>query len=329
MTIKQVAELAGVSPAAVSRYMNGGPLSSEKKNRIRRAIEETGYRPNLTARTMRTGIMRQIGVIAPKINSDAVSRIMDGISTRLRESDFMPVLGCTGGDPEAELDYLENMQMTRVAGVIFMGRVLTPALHDALSGMQVPVVVTGQKFEGFPCVYHDDRYAMKELTALMLRRGRRDLLYISAPPEDPAAGLARWQGAEEAVSEAHSAGIDVRIRRVIADFSAESGRSSMEQILAEGTAPDGVLCATDAMALGAMAALLARAYDVPGEVSVAGVGDSWAGGVSQPPLTTVRLDHRLCGEVAAELLLSLIEGDREAGEKQIRLDHIIVRRDSL
>ena len=329
MTIKQVAKLAGVSPAAVSRYMNGGPLSPEKKNRIRLAIEETGYRPNLTARTMRTGIVRQIGVIAPKINSDSVSRIMDGISGRLQKTGFMPVLGCTGGDPEAETAYLENMQMNRVAGVIFMGRVLTPALHETLSNMQVPVVITGQKFADFPCVYHDDRRAMKELTELMLRRGRRDLLYIGATPEDPAAGLARWQGVEKAVSDAHSAGIRVKLRSIQADFSAESGYRAMETIMEEGNIPDGVLCATDAMALGAMASLRGRAYDVPGEVSVAGVGNSWAGAVAQPPLTTACLDYRRCGEVAVELLLSLIEGDQAAGNKQIRLDHTIIRRYSI
>ena len=67
MTIKEVARLADVSPAAVSRYLNGGPLSKEKKERIARAIEETGYRPNLVAKTMRTGKISQIGIIVPRI----------------------------------------------------------------------------------------------------------------------------------------------------------------------------------------------------------------------------------------------------------------------
>ena len=83
MTIKEVARLAGVSPAAVSRYLNGGPLSKEKKECIARAIEETGYRPNLMAKTMRTGKVRQVGIIVPRIFSESVNQVMDGITEEL------------------------------------------------------------------------------------------------------------------------------------------------------------------------------------------------------------------------------------------------------
>ena len=84
MTIKEVAKLAGVSPAAVSRYINGGSISEEKRERVRRAIEETGYRPNPMARTMRTGRTDQIGVIVPRIYSDSVSQIVAGATHRGR-----------------------------------------------------------------------------------------------------------------------------------------------------------------------------------------------------------------------------------------------------
>ena len=79
MTIKEVARLAGVSPAAVSRYLNGGPLSKDKKERVAQAIEETGYRPNLMAKTMRTGKVRQVGVIVPRIMSESVNSLMDAV----------------------------------------------------------------------------------------------------------------------------------------------------------------------------------------------------------------------------------------------------------
>ena len=78
MTIKEVAQLAGVSSAAVSRYINGGSLSDQKREKIRKAIELTGYRPNLMARSMRTGRGGQVGVIVPKIHSDSVSAVMAG-----------------------------------------------------------------------------------------------------------------------------------------------------------------------------------------------------------------------------------------------------------
>ena len=83
MTIKEVARLAGVSSAAVSRYLNGGPLSKEKKDRIARAIEETGYRPNLMAKTMRTGKVQQIGIIVPRIFSESANQVIFGLAEEL------------------------------------------------------------------------------------------------------------------------------------------------------------------------------------------------------------------------------------------------------
>ena len=92
MTIKEVARLAGVSPAAVSRYLNGGPLSKDKKERVARAIEETGFRPNLMAKTMRTGKVRQVGVIVPRIMSESVNSLMDGIAEELLEKGYLTPL---------------------------------------------------------------------------------------------------------------------------------------------------------------------------------------------------------------------------------------------
>ena len=103
MTIKDVAQLAGVSPAAVSRYLNGGPLSKDKKERIAQAIEETGYRPNMMAKTMRTGRVRQVGVIIPRIFSESVNQIMDGITEELLEKDYMTVLGYSDKVRDREL----------------------------------------------------------------------------------------------------------------------------------------------------------------------------------------------------------------------------------
>ena len=125
MTIKEVARLAGVSPAAVSRYLNGGPLSKEKRERVAQAIEETGYRPNLMAKTMRTGRMRQVGIIVPRIFSESVNQVMDGIAEELLEKDYLTVLGYSDKNKDRELQYLEMMQSNRVAGIILMATTLS------------------------------------------------------------------------------------------------------------------------------------------------------------------------------------------------------------
>ena len=150
MTIKEVARLAGVSSAAVSRYLNGGPLSKEKKERISRAIDETGYRPNLMAKTMRTGKVKVVGIIVPRIFSESVNQIMDGIVEELRERDYMTLLGYSDSKKDRELQYLSIMQSNRVAGIILMATTLSEIKRQTLESCSVPLVITGQELEACP-----------------------------------------------------------------------------------------------------------------------------------------------------------------------------------
>ena len=150
MTIKEVAQLAGVSAAAVSRYLNGGPLSQEKKEKIAWAIEETGYRPNLMAKTMRTGKVRQVGIIVPRIFSESVNQMMDGIAEELLEKGYLTVLGYSDPRKDRELQYFDMMQSNRVAGIILMGTAFSDYKKSALAGSTVPLVVTGQCIDELP-----------------------------------------------------------------------------------------------------------------------------------------------------------------------------------
>ena len=331
MTIKEVAKQAGVSPAAVSRYFNGGSLTEEKKNKIRKVVEATGFRPNPVAQTMRTGRSGQVGVIVPTMLSDSVTGIMEGISEALREEDAIMILGCTDHDPEREVRLLEVMQENHVDGIILMGRLMTPALSEALASRKIPVVVTGQNFEQVSCVYHDDFHAMKELTRRMIRSGRRKLAYVGVLEEDEMAGRARREGMESALSEA---GIDpANVPRRISEFRAFEGREAMRELLAEYDALDGILCATDYIALGVIRAIREKGLRVPEDIAVAGIGDSWAGRVSAPTLTTVHLHYRECGREAARLLMDQIRSDEasggDEGVQKVMLGYEILIRESM
>lgn len=328
MTIKEVAQQAGVSPASVSRYLNGGPLSNDKKETIRKVIEETGYEPDPMAQTMRTGRGEQIGIIVPQIDSESSALIIAGISERLRERNFLTILGCTDQDRDRELRYLHSMQNNQIAGIILMGSNMTPELREAIETSSKPVVITGQNFIDMPCVYHDDYGAVKALTERIIARGRRHILFMSATEEDPAAGKARRNGFIAAIREA---GLDVRevMVETEADFTPQSGAAAMRTALMENPEIDGVVCATDLMALGAMIAIQDTGRKIPNNVSIAGVGDSWVDDLAEPALTTAHLYYKQCGEVAAEMLLDLIDQGEDAPIVQKRLEYTIVDRDSI
>ena len=326
MTLKEVARLAGVSPASVSRYLNGGPLSHDKRAAIRSVIEQTGYFPNQAAHTLRTGRVRQVGVIVPRIHSETVSQVTAGIAEVLDREGYLPVLGSTDHDPDREARYLEIMQAFHVAGIILMASCVSEELEDIYRACSVPLVITGQELPDFNYVCHDNFNAMWDVTDRLLRRGRRKFVYIGVDGADAAVGRERLRGAQSAL---YAAGHNAEEMPVaVSGFDWESGWLCMRELLENFPDLDGVLCATDTIAQGAMLALREAGRQIPEEVSVAGVGDDWADLVSHPPLTAAQLDQFRCGREAAAVLLRLLD-QPDSGPRQVLLGYSIVDRGSV
>lgn len=326
MTVKDVARLAGVSPSAVSRYFNNGPLSQEKRAAIQIVIDKTGYYPNQAAHTLRTGRVRQVGVLVPRIHSDAVSQITSGVAEVLDRQGYLPVLGATLRDTDREGRYLEIMQAFHVAGMILMASVVTEELIALYRACPVPLVITGQRIPGFHCVFHDDFNAMRDLAVRMLRRGRERFAYIGVDDRDIAVGRERLRGAREAL---YTAGRNAEEMPVaVSDFDWESGRARMRELLANFPETDAVLCATDTIAQGAMLALREAGRRVPEDVSIAGIGDDWTDLISFPRMSAARLNQTRCGREAASILLRLLEHPA-SGPWQIMLGYQIVDRGSI
>ncbi len=327
MTIKDIAREAGVSPAAVSRYFNGGSLSEEKKTLISKIVDKHGFTPNQTASSMRTGKSRQIGVIVPKIHSDSLSHLMHGIAHGLKQTEYNMILACADGESSREAAYISIMERGRMEGIILMGTIMTPHLKTTIDNCRVPLVVTGQSFPGIPCVYYDDYNAMRELAGLMLKK-RKNIAYIGAIEEDAAVGKARHLGVEKAAEEAGLSSSDIAY--AVSGFEIDDGYRAMQQLMKKHKKLDGVLCATDSMALGAMLALKEAGISIPGDVSLAGIGNSIAGRVTTPQLTTVRLFFEQCGETAVRLIDEMINNDnKNIAISQIRLGYEIIERGSI
>ncbi len=329
MTIHDIAKMAGVSSAAVSRYLNGGPLSTEKKAVIQAAIEQTGYRPDMAAQTLRTGKVKQVGVIAPSLRSQSVGRIAEGISTELEKAGYLMLLASSGGDEKKEVQYIDALERSHVAGIILMGTSYTPAHKKAFAACGVPLVITGQRLPGVPCVYNDDRVAARELAQKMLLKGRKKLVYIGGSEKDKATGLERRQGVQDALN---AAGMDgERLTWLCCNaFTYEEGIRCMKELLLVCPELDGVVCVTDTVALGALNALKAAGRKVGEDVSLGGIGDNWADAVAEPGLTTVHFYQDQIGVEAARMLLEMLkEGKKDAPLRQLTLGYTIVERGSI
>ena len=319
MKISEIARLAGVSPAAVSRYINGGSLSEEKRQIIKKVIDETGYVPNLTARSLRQQRSDSIGVIVPKFNSDSVSNLIEGVSSVLNKAGYMAIFGNAENDEKREVEYMRLMQESNLAGILLMGTVFTPKHLSFFRDSKIPVVVCGQHHPSVTCVYHDDRGAAKEITRFVLAKGRRKIAYVGTVETDVSVGINRRMGVEDALTEA---GMDpAELVRTQVRFSAKDGYTGMLEVLDSGFEPDGVVCATDTLAVGAIRALKERGFSIPEDVSVGGIGGGMAGTIITPALTTVQLFHRKSGERGAQLLLSMIDQSREHPDEKPPVTH--------
>lgn len=325
MNIGDIAKRAGVSRAAVSRYFNNGYISEEKKEAIRKVVEETGYRPSIQAQTLRTKKTRLVGVILPKIDSAAIGNVVAGILAVLNESGYQLLLADTQNNLKKELEYLNIFNEKQVDGVIFIATVFTQEHKRALKNMNVPVVIAGQRLEGYPCVYHDDYHAIYDMTRLFLEKGRRNLGFISVFHQDIAAGKQRWQGYCDAVRDQ---GLEeLGKHTVVSGFSMESGREKAKELLETWKGLDGIICATDSIAVGAMAYVKEQGYEIPGRIFVSGQGNSSISRVTTPTLTTIRYSYEESGSEAAKMLLELLEKP-DTPVKELRLGYAIVEQES-
>lgn len=322
MTIKEIAKLAGVSSAAVSRYLNGGYVSDEKKEQIKKVIEETGYQPSAQARMLRTKKACLIGVVVPKINSESISRITAGIEKVLSERNYQMLLAGTDNTPTKEIEYMRLFENYPVDGIILVGTMITAEHRRFLKESKVPVVVIGQHTKFANCIYHDDYGAGEAMGRAVAAKSRKEIAYIGVAREDKAAGAAREDGFRAGLEKA---GRELKEGYYkVAEFTTESGYEKVLELLEEKRDIDIISCATDTIAAGAIEAIHTYAgnqipenVDNAGsrfryilentKIQVTGFGDNQLLKAVTGGIPTIHFGYKTSGIRGAELLLDVIE----------------------
>ncbi len=305
MTIKEIAQLAGVSSAAVSRYLNGGYISEEKKEQIRKVIEKTGYRPSVQARILRTKQSRLIGVVVPKISSESISRITDGIGQILGQRNYHMLLATTDNQPQKELEYMEIFQNYPVDGIILIATILTKKHQKFLKESKIPLVVIGQHTQDANCIFHDDYHAAKELGFLIGKRSKEKVAYLAVTREDQAAGASREDGLIAGLKQAGKSLEEGY--RIEASFTIESGYEKAVELLNKKSDIDTIFCATDTIAAGAIEAILKHFPERKEKITVTGFGDNQLLKAVTGGIPTVHFGYKTSGIKGAELMADMLE----------------------
>ena len=318
--------MAEVSVSAVSRYLNDGYVSEEKVQRIKAVIEKTGYRPSKQAQSMRTKKSKVIGVILPKISSESIARVAAGISEVLSESGYQMLLANTENNPKKEMEYLQLLNNNPVDGILFSASVFDKAHKEALRKLDVPVVIISQKFEDYACVYHDDYGAARAMIKQLLDSGKRRIGHIGVTLKDEAAGVQRTKAFFDTMEKYE---VSVNPQMVMeAPFVMEGGYEAMKHLLNKNPDLDGVFCATDSLAVGAMMYLKEIGKQIPEEIAVTGIGHNRMSRVVTPTLATAHLHYRSSGVEAAKMLVEMIEQENVIS-KQLMLGYEIIEAESV
>ena len=306
-TIQDVAKMAGVSTATVSRVLNGYEhISPPVLERVRHAIGTLDYEPNRMAKSLRTLKTQRLIVTVPDIANPFFANIIRGVEEAAYAAGYTVLLGDVGFGGSSDEAYASLLRRREADGLIFLGHTLPASLNDliATKGATAPIV-NGCEFSeslSVSSVHIDNaraaRDAMDHLYALTHRR----VGIITGDMRSPIS-RDRLQGVMES-AKAHGRTDDLRI--VNGDYSIESGARLAAELVATQP-PTAIFCFSDDMAFGAMHALRQASLDCPGDVSIVGFDDIRLAQFGTPPLTTIRQPMREIARKTVELLLGIME----------------------
>jgi LacI family repressor for deo operon, udp, cdd, tsx, nupC, and nupG len=308
--IKDIAEKLGVSAATVSRALAGTGLVAEPTlSRIRDAARALNYRPNVSARNLRTRRSMAVLLVVRDVGNPFYLDILKGVEATARAAGYSVLMGNTENDPDRETEYFDMLRDGHADGMILMTGKLPskPSYLDDFPS-NLPVVIALEVIENtsFPHVQIDNVAAAREAVRHLIGLGHRRIAHISGPlPE--IMSLRRRDGYRAAMTEAGltiPAGYEPR-----GDYLLHTGQDACRALFALPEPPTAIFVANDEMAFGAIHALRRLGRDVPGDVSVVGFDDLYLSEAFYPPLTTVNQPRADIGREAMTMLLGMLSGE--------------------
>ena len=305
-TIKQVAQVAGVSFTTVSHVLNNTrPVSDEARRAVLAAAEQLHYVPSALARSLRSRSTGTIGLIIPNNTNPYFSEVARGIEDRCYAAGYSVILCNSDDDPVKQREYLNVLLTKRCDGLILSA--LADRDGELLHKMKVPAVLLDRA----PCdlsldaVAVDNRAGGLLAAQHLLGLGRRRIACI-AGPQEVSISNERIDGVRAAMADAGLAFDEALCRH--SDFSSAGGYAAALALLAlpAGQRPDALFCCNDLMAFGALRAAAERGIAVPGQLAVVGFDDIDLASFVHPPLTSVAQNTRELGHITAACLLARI-----------------------
>ena len=320
-TIRDVARLADVSVASVSRALNGlDNVSDETRSRVLAAAADLGYVPHAGARSLSLARTNAIGVVLPDVHGEFFSEIVRGMERAAGHRDYLLLLSnMHGRTPRAEAA-LRAMR-GRVDGLLVMAPHLDRATLERALPATTPVVLINARpdIDSYSNLRLDNSSGVEAVLSHLISLGRRRIVHIAGPGDNLDAEE-RLQAFREAMTRAAPAEEPVIMA---GDFSEEAGEKAIADLLHRGLEFDAVFAANDMMAVGALQALRTAGLSVPGDVAVAGFDDVPV--ARHLGVTTVRARVAELGTRAVERLITILDGADAQPVQELHSTELVVR----
>lgn len=317
--IAEVAKNARVSKSTVSRVINKGYASPEVRARVAKVIQKLGYAPWTTARNFSLGRAGCFGLVVFNTQSEWITQILGGIEEEASAKHVSLLVGSLVTRETYDASTVESwIRERRVDGLIFAGtgrreRALVTAAKKA--GLAIALIVPDESLKGTVILRSDNLGVGREIAQHLYELGHRRVAFVGGPTGS-LDSQQRAEGLEQGL-KLHKIRLTTANKVFLPRYHADEGAGYAERWLKmpRSTSPTAVVLANDAMALGFMRTLQARAVSIPRDVSVVGFDDIPAAGLYWPGLTTVHQEMRAMGSLACRSLVALIE--REAVERPL------------
>jgi LacI family transcriptional regulator len=322
---KDVARLAGVSTATVSRVLNTPDrVDAKTERRVRDAVAKLRYVPHGAARALRSRKSRMVGAVVPSFDYALYARTTSAMQTALDAHGYAMVLAEHHYDLATEVRVTEQLVRHGVDAFVFVGLFHDPALFTLLSAEAKPYVLTWgvDPARQHPSIGFDNRAATFEMTRHLIALGHRRFGLLSAPTAGNDRSTERGAGMRAALADA-GLSLDERLVRY-GPIDLRAATSMMRELLAAPKRPTAVVATNDVFAVGAMIACREAGVRIPEDLSVTGVDNTDLGATQTPALTSIRTPIIEIGRAAAEQVVARLEGRSYAAFQTLPFE-IVVR----